>query len=272
MNYLVAIVGPTAAGKSNLALRLAQAFGGEIVSADSRQVDRHMDIGTAKPDAEALSLVRHHLIGVVNPDEDFTLAHYHGLAAAAISDIQQRDRLPLLVGGSGLYVWSMLEGWSMPQVSPDPEFRYNLEERAAAAGAEELHRELAKVDPVMAQQIDGRNVRRVIRALEVHSKTGLPPSQLRHREAPPYRVLIIGLTGDRTELYRRIDLRVDDMVGRGLVAEVERLVNMGYDMNLPSMSGIGYRQVGLFLKGEISLAAAVQQTKFETHRFVRQQY
>jgi tRNA dimethylallyltransferase len=272
MNHLVAIVGPTGIGKSQLALHLAQTFNGEIVSADSRQVYRHMDIGTAKPSLEELSLIPHHLLDIVDPDEDFSLAQYQHLAYQAIDDIKQRHKLPLLVGGSGLYVWSVLEGWKIPPVPPDLEFRRSLEEKAAKAGKDELYQELVKVAPITAQGIDPRNVRRVIRALEVRRSTQTPLSQLRHKQAPPFKTLIIGLTADRAELYRRINLRVDEMVKQGLVEEVKGLVNIGYGLNLPAMSGIGYKQIGMFLKGKLTLDAAIPQIKFETHRFIRHQY
>ena len=272
MNHLVAIVGPTGVGKSRLALRLAQAFDGEIVSADSRQAYRYVDIGTAKPSQDELSLVSHHLIDIVNPDEDFSLAQYQQLAYRAIGDIQRRHKLVLLVGGSGLYVWSVLEGWGIPQVAPDSEFRHSLEEKVARVGKDELYEELARVDPIAAQGIDPRNVRRTIRALEVHRRAEIPFSQLRRKTAPPFSSLMIGLTTDRAELYRRIDLRVDEMIERGLVGEIKRLMSRGYDFNLPAMSGIGYEQIGMFLRGELTLAAAIQQIKFETHRLVRHQY
>jgi len=272
MGYLVAIVGPTATGKSRLALRLAQYFDGEIVSADSRQVYRHMDIGTAKPGQQELSLVPHHLIDIVNPDRDFSLAQYQRLAYSTINDIQQRSKLALLVGGSGLYVWAVLEGWGIPQVPPDPEFRHSLQEKVAIGGTDELYQELMRVDPVAARSIDRRNVRRLIRALEVYRYADTPFSQLQQKKAPPFNALIIGLTGDRAELYRRIDLRVDRMIEQGLVEEVRKLANMGYGFHLPAMSGIGYKQIGMFLRGELTLAAAIQQIKFETHRFVRHQY
>ena len=273
MNHLVAIVGPTASGKSRLALHLAQIFNGEIVSADSRQVYRHMDIGTAKPNPEELSLVPHHLIDIVNPDEIFNLAQYQVLAYEAIEDIQRRHKLPFLVGGSGLYVWAVLEGWKIPQVPPDSEFRHRLEEKAASTGTEELYRDLIRLDPEAARKIDPRNARRLIRALEVYGRAGASLSRpARKKKVPPYSTMIIGLTADRTELYRGIDQRVDGMIECGLVAEVEKLLNMGYDFNLPAMSGIGYRQAGLFLRGELPLETAIQQIKFETHRFVRHQY
>jgi tRNA dimethylallyltransferase len=272
MNCLVAIVGPTAVGKSHLALQLAQTFNGEIISADSRQVYRHMDIGTAKPTPQELSLVPHHLINVVNPNVDFSLARYHELAYTAIEDIQRGNKLTLLVGGSGLYIWSVLEGWRIPQVPPDQEFRHSLEEKASRIGKDELYQKLMEVDPIAAQKIDRRNVRRTIRALEVHRAAETPFSQLQHKTAPPFNTLIIGVTMDREKLYRRIDLRVDEMIKQGLVTEVRKLVNMGYDLTLPAMSGIGYKQIGMFLRGELTLAAAIQQIKFETHRLVRHQY
>jgi len=272
MNHLVAIVGPTGVGKSRLAIHLAQTLNGEIVSADSRQVYRYMDIGTAKPSPEELSLIPHHLINIVNPDEDFNLAQYQQLAYRAIKDIQQRNKLALLVGGSGQYVWSVLEGWGIPQVPPNLEFRHSLEEKVAKFGKDKLYQELMKVDPIAAQRIDRRNVRRVIRALEVHRGAKTPLSQLQYKKAPLFNALIIGLTTDRGELYRRIDLRVDEMIRQGLVDEVKMLVKMGYDLNLPAMSGIGYKQIGMFLKGELTLVAAIEQIKFETHRVARHQY
>lgn len=272
MNRLLAIVGPTGVGKSKLAIRLAQTFAGEIVSADSRQVYRYMDIGTAKPSQEELSSVPHHLIDIVNPDDDFGLAQYQELAYQAIEDIQQRNKLALLVGGSGLYVWSVLEGWRIPQVPPDPAFRHSLERKATEVGVDKLYQELMEADPNAAQRIDPRNVRRVIRALEVYQSTKIPFSQLQHKRPPPFATVIMGLTANRAELYRRLDLRVDQMIKQGLIEEVSKLANMGYDFALPAMSGIGYKEIGMFLRGELDLATAIQKIKFETHRFVRHQY
>jgi len=272
MNRLLAVVGPTGVGKSHLALRLAQALNGEIVSADSRQVYRYMDIGTDKPTPQEQASVPHHLIDIVNPDEDFSLAQYQQLAYKAIKDINKRQKLTLLVGGSGLYVWSVLEGWKIPAVAPDPEFRRRLEEKAAIRGGDELYRELARLDPVAAQRIDPRNVRRTIRALEVHRNAEAPISQIKGKKAPPFNPVIIGLTADRPELYRRIDLRVDKMIKRGLVDEVKQLIERGYDASLPAMSGIGYKQITMFLNGELTLTDAVRQTKFESHRLARHQY
>jgi tRNA dimethylallyltransferase len=272
MKWIIAIVGPTAAGKSKLALSLAQTFDGEIVSADSRQIYRYMDIGTAKPSLEERARIPHHLIDIVNPDETFSLALYQPPAYKAIEDILQRGKLPLVVGGSGLYVWSVLEGWHIPQVPPDYNFRRQMEEKAAREGTDSLYRQLEKVDPVAARKIDPRNVRRVIRALEVCEATHTPFSQLQGKELPPFNTFILGLTTHRKELYRRIDYRVDNMIKQGLVEEVEALADRGYRFELPAMSSVGYKQIGQFLRGKVDLAAAIQQIKFETHRFARHQY
>jgi tRNA dimethylallyltransferase len=270
MSPLVAIVGPTAAGKSSLALELCQNLNGEIISADSRQVYCYMDIGTAKPSKEEQAIVPHHLIDVVNPDEDFSLALYQSKALEAINDIQRRKKTAFLVGGSGLYVWALLEGWRIPPVPPDITLRRELEARAKIEGGEKLYNELKETDPAAAERIDPRNVRRVIRALEV-SLRGTPFSQLQVKH-PFVDYVIIGLTTDRANLYRRIDDRVDNMIKRGLVAEVEHLVARGYGFDLPSMSGLGYKQIGLYLQGKTDLPTAIQQIKFDTHSFARHQY
>lgn len=272
MRCLVAIIGPTAVGKSQLALHLGQTFPAEIVNADSRQVYRYMDIGTAKPSCSDRALVRHHLIDIINPDESFSLATYQKLANEAIEDIQLRHRLPLLVGGSGLYVWSVLEGLRIPRVAPDIKFRRNLEKKARKEGTLTLWRELQKIDPVAAAKIMPTNLRRVIRALEVWRATGQPFSHHWSKEALPYPLLVIGLTTSRGDLYSRIDSRVDDMIKQGLVDEVRNLTAKGYSLKLPSMSGIGYKQIGLFLQHKIDLPTAIQQIKYETHRFARHQH
>jgi tRNA dimethylallyltransferase len=269
---LLAIVGPTAVGKTALSIELARRFGGEVISADSRQIYRHMDIGTAKATASEQAAVPHHLIDVVDPDEELTLAHYRRLATGAIADIAARGRLPILAGGTGLYVRALLEGWTVPEVPPQPELRRELEGWAEREGHEALHRRLARVDPDAAARIDARNVRRVIRALEVYHATGQPISSLQTKSAPAYRVFTIGLTMPRPDLYRRIDERVDRMIAAGLVDEVRDLLARGYGLELPAMSGLGYRQIGQFLGGEVSLDEAIILIKRHTRRLVRQQY
>jgi len=269
---LIAVVGPTGVGKTRVAISLCQEVGGEIISADSRQIFKYMDIGTDKPTAEDRRLVRHHLINVVAPDEEFTLAQYQERAYQAIGDVLSRDMVPFLVGGTGLYVRSVLQGFVIPRVKPDLHLRQQLLAQAEGDGGQALHARLGEVDPEAAEKIDPHNVRRVIRALEVYEQLEEPISQLQRRKSPPYRILKLGLTMERTELYRRIDDRVDSMMERGLLGEVQDLVSRGYDYDLPAMSGLGYRQIGTYLRGEADLSTAVLKIKSETHRFVRQQY
>ena len=269
---MIAIVGPTAVGKSELALHLAQYFPLEIISADSRQVYRYMDIGTNKPSPAERAVVPHHVVDVADPDEDFSLATYHKLASEALKAIRQKGKLPLLVGGSGLYVWSLMEGWKIPEVPADREMRRRLESRAEQDNGQSLYQELQNIDPAAAAKIDPRNVRRVVRALEIYYATGERPSQLQRKEKPGFSVLVIGLTQERSELYRRIDERSDKMIRRGLVEEVEQLLGRGYTTSLPSMSGIGYKQISQFLRGEMTLPEAIDKIKYETHRLARHQY
>jgi tRNA dimethylallyltransferase len=269
---MIAIVGPTAVGKSELALHLAQYFPIEIISADSRQVYRYMDIGTNKPSPAERESVTHHLIDVVEPDQDFSLATYHQLTIEALKAIKQKSKLPLLVGGSGLYVWSLVEGWKIPQVPPDKKRRNQLEARAEQEGSQNLYQELRDIDPVAAAKINPSNVRRIIRALEIYHATGQRPSQLQRKEVPDFPILLIGLTRERSELYRRIDWRVDKMIQMGLIEEVEQLLKKGYSLSLPSMSGIGYKQIGQFLQGEMTLPQAIDKIKYETHQLARRQY
>jgi tRNA dimethylallyltransferase len=269
---VITIVGPTAVGKSELALQLAQYFPAEIISADSRQIYRYMDIGTNKPTPDERASVPHHLIDVVNPNEDFSLAMYHHLANVALNAIQRRGKLPLMVGGSGLYVWSLVEGWKIPQVPPNLKLRHQLEARAEQEGSQILYQQLQDIDPAAAEKINPNNTRRIIRALEIYNATGQPSSRLQRKEVPDFPVLLIGLTQDRNELYEIIDCRVDKMIQRGLVEEVEQLLKKGYGPSLPSMSGIGYQQIVQFLRNEMTLPQAIDRIKYETHRLARHQY
>jgi tRNA dimethylallyltransferase len=253
-------------------VRLAQKFNGEIINADSRQVYRYMDIGTAKPAREELAQAPHHLFNLIDPDTDFSLAQYQKQAHKIILDVQSRRKIPFLVGGSGQYVWAVLEGWEIPHVAPDPELRRKLEKTANENGIDGLYSQLKNLDPAAALKIDPRNIRRVIRALEVTMQTRTPFSQLQKKHPLEYPVLIIGLTADRSDLYRRVDARVDEMVNQGLIIEVENLINKGYNLDLPSLNTIGYQQIGNLLKGDIDKEEAIRQIKTATHRFVRHQY
>ena len=271
MRKLVAVVGPTATGKTELALRLALAFEGEIIGADSRQVFRWLDIGTDKPTAEQRARVPHYLVDVADPDEEFGLARYVDLAQAALDNIWSRGRQPFLAGGTGQYVWALLEGWQVPRVGPDRALRRELEERAEREGPQTLLAEVAALDPETARRLDPRNVRRLVRALEVMRRTGRPLSACQARRPPDFPWLALGLDLPSEQPYRRIDARVDAMMDAGLVEEVTGLLERGYSPRLPSMSGIGYRQVCQYLAGELSLEDAVARIKTETHRLARHQ-
>ena len=212
---LVAIFGPTASGKSALAIEVCEAFNGEIVTADSRQVYRYMDIGTDKPGQGRQAQVPHHMIDLVDPDESYTLAMYQQQAYETIDDVLQRGKLPVLAGGTPLYVNAVVEGWVIPRVEPDLALRAELEAEAGRIGSEQLHRRLQSFDPAAAAGILPTNTRRIIRALEVIEQTGYPMSKQQGKAAPPYKILQICLQCDRSVLYDRIDARVDGYIERG---------------------------------------------------------
>ena len=270
---LVVIVGPTAAGKTEISIQVAERLRppGEIVSADSRTFYRGMDIGTAKPSPAERARVPHHLVDVTTPDKPWSLAMFQQAAAAAIGEIHRRGHVTLMVGGTGQYVRAILEGWELPKGEPDDAFRLELEAFAREQGAEALHARLAALDPTAAARIDPRNVRRVIRAMEVSQSTGRAFSSQRGKAAPPYSTLVVGLTRPREELYRRVDARIQAMLDAGLVEEVKRLVEQGHGWGLPAMSGVGYRQIGAYLRGDVSLDDAVREIKRATRNFVRHQ-
>jgi tRNA dimethylallyltransferase len=269
---LIAVVGPTAVGKTALAIALAQRFQGEIVNADSRQVYVGMDIGTAKPTAEELEAAPHHLIDIREPDEPLSLGEYLPLARCKVTDIVRREKLPILCGGTGQYVWAFLEGWQVPKVPPDPVYRGNLERRAAIEGLETLWSELKTLDPDRAEAIDRYNTRRIIRALEIVRSLGSRTSVIQRNPEPPYDALIIGLTAERSALYDRIDARFDRMMEDGLLEEARKLACDGYALGDGPLSGVGYSQLGQYLAGELTLEGAVERSKTQTHRLVRRQY
>jgi tRNA dimethylallyltransferase len=268
---VLALVGPTATGKTALALALAERLPLEVVSADSRMVYRWMDVGTAKPSQEERTRAPHHLVDVADPDESYTLALYQQQARAAIARIHTRGRLPAIVGGTGLYVRAVCDGLQIPAVPPDPEYRRAQEERAAREGWRALQAELAAVDPDSASRIEARNVRRVIRALEVHRATGVPFSAWQVRRPPPFDTLFIGLDLPRDVLYDRINRRVDEQMGAGLLDEVRRLVERGYDSRYPAMTGFGYRELALHLAGRLGREEAVDQYRLATRHYARRQ-
>jgi tRNA dimethylallyltransferase len=268
---LILIVGPTAVGKTEIAIQLAERLNGEIVSADSRLFYRGMDIGTAKPTREEQVRVPHHLIDVANPDETWSLAQFQGAAREAIADIHARGKLPFLVGGTGQYARAVTEGWSPPEVKADERLRDELEKLSEAKGIYWLHDRLNFLDPEAAEKMDARNVRRTIRALEVILTTGRKFSAQRGQTDSPYRLIAIGLTRPRDELYARVDERIESMFAAGFVDEVRALIEKGYSSELPSMSGIGYRECVGVVNGQLSAEQAKVQMRHDTRVFVRRQ-
>lgn len=268
---VVLLLGPTAVGKTETSITLAKKVNGEIVSVDSRLLYRGMDIGTAKPTPEQLAEVKHHLIDVADPAEKWSLSRYLDAAKAAIGQIHVSGRLPLLVGGTGQYFAALTEGWQPPPKAEDPGFRAVLQQRAEREGAQTLHAELAAIDPPTAERIDARNVRRVIRALEIHHVTGESPSDLRRNKPPDYTLLCLGLRRERDELYRRIDDRIEAMIASGWVEEVAQLLEAGVQLDSPALSAIGYRQIAEHLLGDDDLDTALAETRRLTRQFVRRQ-
>jgi tRNA dimethylallyltransferase len=268
---LLAIVGATATGKSALAIDLAEAYGGEIVSVDAYAVYRGLDIGTAKPDAVQRARVPHWLIDIADVSEPMTLARFLDAAQQALGDIWGRGRLPVLAGGSGQYLWALIEGWHVPRIAPDPALRAQLEQLAVSAGADAVHERLALLDPEAARRLDAQNTRRVIRALEIVTQTGLPLSACQTRQPIDADVRILGLHLPREQLFERLDRRVEEMFAAGFVEEVQRLRDAGYRDTQPVRGGVGYREISAHLDGEYDLAEAVQRTKYANHRLARRQ-
>ena len=272
---LLAIVGPTATGKTEVGLLLAGRLDGEIVSADSMQVYRGMDIGTAKPTVAQRAQVPHHLIDVLEPGESFSVSDYRARADAALADIWHRGRQPILVGGSGLYVRAVLQEMDFSDVPPNPELRQELEREAHERGSQVLHRRLAHVDPAAAARLHPNDTKRIIRALEVVAGGGKPAPSLGSVDqgrAARYNTRQFGLSLSREELYHRIDERVDRMIAAGLVQEVQALLERGCDESLTSMKGVGYAQLLPHVRGEISLEEAIRRLKRDTRRFAKRQF
>lgn len=267
----VIIVGPTAVGKTEIALQVAGRVNGEIVSADSRLFYRGMDIGTAKPSLAERERIPHHLIDIADPDQVLSLAVYQRMASEAVRDIHQRQRLPILVGGTGQYIRAITESWDMPRIEPNQRMREVLAQWVDDIGAEGLHARLAAIDPDAAGNIDWRNVRRTIRALEVIFISGRRFTAQRKRIQPPRHILQIGLTRPRSELFERIDRRIQLMLDAGFVDEVRRLLARGYSKDLPTLSAIGYREIISYIQGTSTLDEAVVAMKRKTRIYVRRQ-
>ena len=270
---LIVIAGPTAAGKSRIALELAEEFGGEIVSCDSMQLYRHMDIGSAKPTPEEQARVPHHLVGVIDPREAFSVARYQTLAREAIAGILSRGRMPFLVGGTGLYLNALLYEMDFAGAAPDPVRREEYESLARTQGPLALHQILAGRHPESAARIHPNNLKRVIRALETLDQTGRSTDAFKRSWVPvsDYRPRLAGIFCQRPVLWERIDRRVDDMMARGLLEEVRGLLDMGLTLSDPAMLGIGYKELAAFLLGEGTLEDAVQRIKLNTRQLAKRQ-
>ena len=269
--HLILIVGPTAVGKTEIAIQLAERLNGEIVSADSRLFYRGMDIGTAKPSREEQARVPHHLIDIANPDDLLSLAVFQQKARNAIESIHTRSKIPFLVGGTGQYIRAVTQGWSPPEVEPNEKLRDELIRQKNENGIYWLYEELKSLDPEAASKIDPRNFRRTIRALEVIVTTGKKFSEQRGQSESTYHLITIGLTRPRAELYERVDQRIESMFANGFVNEVKNLLAKGYSPALPTMSAIGYRECVRVIEGKIKVEEAKQAIRRATRVFVRRQ-
>lgn len=274
MEPVIVLVGPTASGKTGLSIELAKLINGSIVSADSMQIYKHMDIGTAKPDAIERSGIRHYMIDEVNPDENFSVAKYREMALKYISQIIEGKGRPIVVGGTGLYINSLLYNINFSETICDDELREALKAEANEKGNRYLYDKLLAVDPEAAGKIHENDVKRVIRAIEVFTHTNMPISQhaqLSRLEPPPFHYIVYGLKWDRSKLYERIDKRVDNMLQSGLVDEVKRLMEMGYDKGTTAMQGIGYKEIANYLNGLSSLEETIYILKRDTRHYAKRQ-
>ena len=271
---LVILTGPTAVGKTALSIRLAKEIGGEIISADSMQVYKGMDIGSAKIRPEEMQGVPHYLIDELDPDEEFHVVRFQQMAKTYLQQIWQRGHIPIIVGGTGFYIQALLYDIDFTENKNDDTYRQEMEQLAAEKGAEYLHQMLAEIDPRSAQDIHANNVKRVIRALEFYHETGQKISEHNEKERQkisPYNFAYFVLNDDRSRLYQRIDQRIDIMLEEGLVEEVKRLKVKGYTRDMVSMQGLGYKEILDYLAGEISLDEAVYRIKRDTRHFAKRQ-
>ena len=272
---ILVIVGPTASGKTRMAVELAKAHNGEVVSADSMQIYRRMDIGTAKPTAEEMDGVPHHMIDVADPEEDFSVARYVELASACVDDILARGKLPIVAGGTGLYVDSLLSGRTFAAFSPESALRKELEEKLAERGGEAMLEELSRVDPEAAARLHPNDHKRIVRALEVYRSTGKTISEHNRetRALPPrYEALTIGLNfQDRADLWARIDARVDQMAADGLEREVRELLSSGLSPRCTAMQAIGYKEFVAAVEGDMTWREAEELVKLRSRQYAKRQ-
>lgn len=271
---LIVLVGPTAVGKTDISIQLAKKIKGEVISADSMQVYKYMDIGTAKITEDEMENIPHYLINVVYPDEEFTVADFKKAACNYIKRINDEGNIPMLVGGTGLYINSIVYELKFTQVKPNEELRRKYDSIIDKHGSEYLYEELMRVDPISAKRINVNDTKRIIRALEVLHETGKPMSYYNknfRKEVDKYNLVMIGLTMDRGKLYSRINQRVDIMLDEGLIDEVKMLMDMGYTKELTSMQAIGYKEIISYLEGEMSLDKTIEVLKRNTRRFAKRQ-
>lgn len=269
---LLVIIGPTAVGKTKLSIELAKRYNGEIISGDSMQIYRGMDIGTAKIKVEEMEGIPHHLIDIKEPDESFSVAEFQELVRAKISEITSRGKLPIIVGGTGLYIQAVIYDYQFSEAPADEKFRLQLEDRAKEIGNEALHHELTQIDPESAGQIHPNNVRRVIRALEIYHCTGKIMSEYQNNQQPDllYETALIGLTMEREKLYERINTRVEMMMSEGLLEEVSSLHKQGL-RECQSIQAIGYKEIYDFLDERVSLEESLENLKQNSRRYAKRQ-
>lgn len=269
---VIVIVGPTASGKSECAIELAKRIDGEIVSADSMQIYKEMDIGTAKVTDEEMSGVKHYMINIVNPSEDFNVAMYKKMAEEALEEIVSKGKMPIIVGGTGLYINTLVNGIEFSEIDKDEEYRKELENRVSAEGIDGIYEELKSVDPEAANIIDKNNVRRVIRALEIYKVTGKTKTELDKEsiKETKFDFLMYGIKTDREELYNRINKRIGYMMEQGLVSEVEKL-NKKYKMSKTALQGLGYKEVIEYINGNCNYDEMIEKLKMETRRYAKRQ-
>lgn len=270
----IMLIGPTAVGKTDLSIKLAKYFNGEIVSCDSMQIYRDMDIGTAKIKEEEKDGIVHHLIDIVNPDEEFTVSDYSKLAKSKIKEINSKNKMPIFVGGTGLYINSLLYDLSFTEVKPNYEIREKYERLAEEFGKEYVHNILKEIDKLSADRLHPNDLRRVVRAIEIYEVTGEKMSERNNDFRKPieeYDSYILGLNMDREKLYQRINLRVDMMLEEGLLEEIKYLLNKGYTRDLVSMQAIGYKEIIDYINGDVSLEESIELLKRNSRRYAKRQ-